>query len=207
MSISDCSQCPATGSEPCSPSPGSSHCSSPWSGSVGNRRCAQPRDDYTGSLSPDSRSPSEDQQSSASLEMDTGSPLDPRQLMSTSGKTIPGLLEPSSNSVPNHFDEMTQEIGKQLNSLPRPVNWSLSQQTYTFGKLLVTVVIIAHSYALLATMSKFLQLSGTYMSFGAYPELVKVSEHGKRQVFRLTLKIHAPSGGAVTKVKQMVKYN
>lgn len=42
------------------------------------------------------------------------------------------------------------------------------------------------------------------MCSGGEPELAKVSAPGKRLVFRLTVKIHAPSGGVDTKVKKIL---
>lgn len=70
--------------------------------------------------------------------------------------------------------------------------------------LRLTVVIIAPYAQLLQTMQSQVLSNAKFQFIGAELELAKVSEPGRRLVFRLTLKIPAQSGGAVIEARQML---
>lgn len=200
-----------TGSEPFSPMT----CVETWrsrlSGSAASESNVQRPADYTGNCS----QLSEEEYASGMLNgyvvTDTGSPhgklhltLGLRLPSPTSGRKKLLSLALDSNSEPSHSSEMIREIGKKCGRRLKRANWERFQPTYVFG-------IIGLSKPLLATIRSLLQLSELFMFSGDELELEKgtfflilVSEHGKRQVWMLTVKIRDPSGGTDTAVRQLL---
>lgn len=149
---------------------------------------------FIGSLSPPSLARSASLKLKLPLEMVTGSQLGPLQLENTFGKKTLPLRAPDLSSGWSPFDGMSPQIGMPSDSSPLQENCPKYQRTYSF-------VIIGRSLQSLQTMQFQLRAYEKFMYFGAIPALEKVSEPGKRVVYRLTLRILDPSGGAVTAIK------
>lgn len=203
-------QClPATGSELCGTCPtqsGPCRTPSPRSayGYVARKRSVQQPVDITGNSSPPSPSRNAYQPLNVSSDLDTGNLLNLTPPPPMSGKTKLLFQEQDSSSEASPCKEMLPPIGTPSEKMLSTEILNLSHQMCSFGNFLLTLVIIAASKQLLLTTCKALQLSGLFTYTGEEAELVKVSAPGKRQVYRLTLKIHEQNGGAVIKVKQML---
>jgi len=96
--------------------------------------------------------------------------------------------KPTRRNVSVDWDEIKASAQRgELDTIPSDI--------YIRYSIVLTSVIIGHCKQLLQTLDKLWALRKLSTCFGVPRALVKVSEHGKRQVWRLTLKIREPSGG------------
>jgi len=70
--------------------------------------------------------------------------------------------------------------------------------------MVLIVVIIGPSLVSLQLINEQLQSFESAMFFGDAPELVKVTEPGRRRVYRLTLRIPDRNGGADIRIKYVL---
>lgn len=127
----------------------------------------------------------------------TPSRLDLTQPESMCGKRTPVSPVPSSSSVHYHSEETPPLTGNKCEPTPSPGIWIPSRQTSTY-------VVTTNCVELATTISNQLQWSEPVQFSGAQLQLVSHVEHGKKQAFRLMLKIQEPSGGTDTWAKRML---
>jgi len=173
-------------------------------GSKANRKNVRPLGDCTIKSSPDSTEQSDLHTCEEQLEMAIGRSRARMQQMPTSTRMTPLSPIPDSSWVERLCEETSPPTGTPSKHSQNKETSNLFQQTFIFGLAHLTVDIIEHSKSSLRTVWKSLQLCEPLMFFGVEPEQEKVSEPGRRQVYRLTLKIHAPNGGAVIRAKNML---
>jgi len=87
--------------------------------------------------------------------------------------------------------------GKEYGSLQEPVKLRRYRLTSVYD-------ILGRSNTSLTSILDLCQWNELATCFGEEPELVNLEEHGTKPVWRLTLKIREQSGGADTKVSQLL---
>lgn len=102
---------------------------------------------------------------------------------------------PDSNSEPDLANEIPRLTGLSLNSRLRREIWETSHQTFTYGKGLLNIVIIARSALSLRTIANQLERSRKFLFTGVVLGPVSHGERGKNAAWMLTLKIPGQSGG------------
>lgn len=101
------------------------------------------------------------------------------------------------NSEPSRSEETQRQIGSQFGPPPSPEIWQRSQRMYVLQA-------IGPYNALEPIMNLYLQLNESALSSGGQLVLESPVGHGPRLDLTLTLKIHEPSSGVATRVKQML---
>lgn len=127
-----------------------------------------------------------------SLDQDTGSLREALQRKSTSGKKIHQSMELDLISEGSPSTGIQRKIGNPSEIWQKWASSTTFPPTYSYGNILLTLVIIGPYLQLLQIMQNRLQSCEQLLYSGAQLELAKVSEPGKRLVFRLILKIRAP---------------
>lgn len=174
------------------------------SGSEGKKKSVLLPIGPIGNSSPPSPSPNGWQQSSGLLESVIGKLPDLTPPSPTFGKKKLLFQDPALSSELSPCSEIDLTIGTKSETLLNPINSTTFPEMYLYAIIGISHLTLGHSKPLLRTMANLLHLSGLSTYSGAGPELVKVSEHGKRLVYRLTLRIPGQNGGAATKVSNML---
>lgn len=125
------------------------------------------------------------------------SSLDQRVPNSTSGRMLPLLRALGLSGEQSPSEETQRQTGNQFGPPPSPEIWHRSPPMYVLR-------VIGPYSQLEPIMSQFRQWSEDALSSGGELELVSRVEPGKRPEWTLTAKIHEPSSGVVTIVKQML---
>ena len=128
--------------------------------------------------------------------MVTGKLLAAKQQKNTSGKKILQSMEHDLNWGEDLCSEIEKMIGTQSETRQKVETYEPSQVMFTF-------VITFQFEPLLRIALRQLLWKDNVMYSGDALEVERVEEPGKRQEWKLTLKIREPNGGAVTKVKKM----
>lgn len=136
----------------------------------------------------------------------------------------PGHWEPTRSQAAREYvwKERTRVPGTQFEIGAEPIrrnnatDWDAVRRNAQEGNLelvpadiyvryiFLTLAIISPSLQSLLTIKALLQLNESVSFFGAGLVLAKVSERGKRQVFRLTLRIPDQNGGADTRIRHLL---
>jgi len=120
-----------------------------------------------------------------------------KQQKNMSGKTRLPSMELDLNWGEDLYNEIEQMTGMQSENQPRKGEWKISPVTFMFD-------ITFHSELLLRTVLRQILWREPVMFSGDLLELERVEEPGKRQEWRLTLRIREPNGGVVTRVRRML---
>jgi len=173
-------------------------------GSEAKKRSARRHSVVTISSSPPSLNLKGLQRLSDSLEPDTGSRQDQKDLETMSGKTPPPSPEPGSKWEPHPCAGTMRAIGKKYFDLQRQEvldSFPLTSKYVIIGNYKLT---LGPSPQSLQTIIDRLESRKTLMFFMEPLELENLEGPGSKGLMKLTVKIHAPSGGMDTKVKSML---
>ncbi len=133
-----------------------------------------------------------------------GNPPDLKRQKLMCGRKTRGSLVPNSSLEAARFNATLRRIGIKYDNMLKEESLSLYPVTYMFGTKRLMVDIIAPSPLSLQIIPELLETKKRWWYFTEELGVESLGELGTRQVWKLTLKIHDPSGGMATGVKKML---